>query len=55
MWNDVLSRIKSRQRLMDVLTMKRWVGFVINVCWVSGGGVHVSTKSDRYLLKTLKE
>ena len=34
--------------------MKCWVASVMGVCWVSGGGVHVSIKSGKYLLKTLK-
>ena len=40
---------------MGVLKMKCLVGFVIVCCWESGGGVQISVKSCKYLLKTLKE
>ena len=44
--------MRSRLRLIDVLKMKCLVGFVIVCCWESGGGVQISVKSCKYLLKT---
>ena len=52
---EVCCLMRSRLRLIDVLKMKCLVGFVIVCCWESGGGVQISVKSCKYLLKTLKE